>query len=81
MMIINLNYLDLRNKKTRFLVSSTSSNTYFIKDEDNISFFYITNCLTGKSSIFPISTINKIINENKEIEEKLEKINLEKRKI
>ena len=56
--IINLNYLDLRNKKTRFLVSSTSSNTYFIKDEDNISFFYITNCLTGKSSIFPISTIN-----------------------
>ena len=66
--IINLNYLDLRNKKTRFLVSSTSSNTYFIKDEDNISFFYLTNCLTGKSSIFPISTINKIINENKEKE-------------
>ena len=62
--IINLNYLNLRNKKTRFLVSSTSQNTYFIKDEDNISFFYITNCQNGKSKLFPISLINKTINEN-----------------
>ena len=65
--ILLLNYLNLRNKKSKYLLSS-SLNTYYIKDEDNITFFFITNCLTGKSSIFSLLKIKEILSENYEKE-------------
>ena len=63
--IIFLNFLNIRLKKTKYL---NYPNAYFIKDEENISFCLITNCLNGKNSLFPISKIKKVIEENKENE-------------
>ena len=63
--IIFLNYLNIRLKKTKYL---NYTNAYFIKDEDDISFCLITNCLNGKNSLFSISKIKKVIEENKENE-------------